>query len=537
MESSPNIAAETLLQFLSDPASYPHRPGEVELLQTHISYVALAGSYVYKVKKPVDLGFADFSTLEKRRHFCEEEVRLNSRLCAPIYEGVVAIVRSGEGLAFAEDAKGDAAAEYAIKMRRLPEAQFLDRRLERGAAGAEDLGRVVKKLASFYGRQSASDEIAAWGRPERLRLSTDENFEQTRACIGTSLSRPAYDAIRGYTDDFLAGRATLLNRRRAGGYVVEGHGDLRLEHVHLTPPGSGAEHVCIYDCIEFSKRLRCVDVASDVAFLAMDLDFRDRPGLSRAFARQMADVLGDPELLQVLDFYKCYRAYVRGKVEHMRGEEDEMAEAEREKSRKRAARHFQGALQYAAAGSGPLVLVVMGRVGTGKSTQAETLGAALGWEVARSDRVRKEQAGVPLRTRGDEAERAALYAEERTQETYAALRGRALRRAEERQSTVLDATFGKRAQRDSLREALRAQSIPYCFVELTAPDSAVKERLRARGEAPPLSDARLEDFEALSAAYELPGALEEAYHFRVSTDADSEDATTEILRHLVRLTW
>ncbi len=510
-----DAALEERLSFLGDPLSYPHRPDEVEVMQTHISCVALAGAHVYKVKKPVDLGFADFSTLEKRRHFCDEEVRLNRRLCAAIYEGVVPIFRSENGrLTFREHGPP---VEYAVKMRRLGEEHFLDRKLARGEVALAELDSVAEKLAAFYRRQSSSAEIAAWGRTHRLRVSTDENFAQTEPHVGTALSRPAFEAIRYYTNRFYEYRAMLINRRRAEGHIVDGHGDLRLEHVHLTPAG-----VCIFDCIEFSDRLRSVDVANDIAFLAMDLDFHGRPDLSLAFARRMADALGDPDLLEMIDFYKCYRAYVRGKVKGMR-------------SRERATRYFQWALQYATASSGPAVIAVMGGVGTGKSTQAKALAEALGWDVIRSDEVRKEQAGVPLRTRGGTAERADLYAEERTRQVYTALCDEALRRAEQGRGTVLDATFGQRAHRDALREALSERDIPRRFVEMTASDDVVRKRLRERESTASVSDARLENFAMLSAGYEAPDALEDACHFTAGTAGDPEATTTEILKHLVRL--
>lgn len=524
--SSAGDALEELLVFLENPASYPNRPPAVQIIQTHISCVALAGERVYKVKKPVDLGFADFSTLEKRRHFCEEEVRLNRRLCAAIYEGVVPIFRSEKGLTFEE--RGPVA-EYAVRMRRLSEEHFLDRKLARGAIGPADLDRVVEKLAAFYRGQASSAETAEWGRTDRLRVSTDENFAQTEPHIGVVLSRPAFEAIRYYTNRFYDYQATLINRRRAGGRIIDGHGDLRLEHVHLTP-----ERVCLFDCIEFSERLRAVDVASDAAFLAMDLDFHRRPDLSSVFAARIADALSDPELLEMIDFYKCYRAYVRGKVEGMRSREAEVPKDEQATSCERARRYFQWALQYATVGSGPAVIAVMGGVGTGKSTQAKALAEALGWAVVRSDRVRKEQAGVPLHKRGGEAERADLYAEARTRQVYAALCDEALRRAEQGRGTVLDATFGKRAYRDALRKALGKQDIPHGFVELTASEAAVRRRLGARDENASVSDARLEDLPMLSAGYEAPDALEDEYHFTADAEAELETTTAEILKHLVR---
>jgi aminoglycoside phosphotransferase family enzyme/predicted kinase len=528
---------DELAAFLEAPGSYPHTPDDVECVATHLSLVALAGDRVYKVKKPVDLGFADFSTLEKRRHFCEEEVRLNRRLCAGTYEGVVAIRRDAGGeLTFADT--GGAPVAYAVEMKRLPEGGFLDDRIDAGDAGEDELEQVAQRLAAFYREREPAPEVAEWGRVENLRRSTDENFEQTEAHAGTLLPEPAFEALRYYTNRFLDARAALFARRRAEGRVLEGHGDLRLEHVHLAPPGDDRdEDVCIYDCIEFSERLRAVDGAGDVAFLAMDLDFHEKPGLALFFARRMAELLDDPELPALIDFYKTYRAHVRAKVDAMQAEDDDLSPEKRAEQRERAQAHYRQALQYATTGSGPAVIAVMGRVGTGKSTQARALAEALGSERVRSDRVRKQIAGVSPRERPDEATRERLYAAEMTRKTYAALTDRALEAAEAKRPIVLDATFGKRAHRDALRDALAEAGgrLPHAFLELTAPDDAIKERLEAREGAPQLSDARRADFQMLAEGYQAPTALEDAFHVTASADADREATTTAILKHLVRL--
>ncbi|ARA91878.1 hypothetical protein AWN76_000970 [Rhodothermaceae bacterium RA] len=527
MSSEPTVSPATLLAFLQDPASYPYSPDRIEIVQTHISYVALAPPYVYKVKKAVDLGFLDFSTRARRRHFCEEEVRVNRRLCPDLYLGVVAITQEADGLRF--EGPGPPVT-YAVKMCYLPDDGFLHRRLRQGTLSQDDLARVVDTLADFY-RQTPRPEVAEWGRIERLRINTDENAEQTRAVVGDLIAPPAYEALRWYNDWFYTHRARLLNERRVGGHLVDGHGDLRLEHIHLTP-----ERVCIYDAIEFNERFRFLDVAADMAFLAMDLDVHGRPDLARFVVRRLAERRRDPALYDLVDFYKCYRAYVRGKVEMMRSREDEVPPAEREASRDRARQYFRQALRYAVVGSQPLVLVVMGRTGSGKTTQARALADALGWAHVSSDRIRKEQAGVPLHRRGSSEERARLYAAERTDATYAALTRIAVERAEQGQGTVLDATFGDRHRREALREALRARGVPWVFVELEAAPEARRARLQARETAPDVvSDARLEDVDRLDARYDPPDALEDAVHLIARADAGVEATTLEILRGVILL--
>lgn len=522
------VASDEILSALQDPASYPYTPERIDIIQTHISYVAIAPPYVYKIKKPVDFGFLNFSTLDRRKHFCEVEVELNRRLCAAIYEGVVPLSQTEHGLKLEDDTN---IVDYAVKMQRLSDEGFLDEHLERGTLTPDDLDRVADKLQNFYAAQTPSAEIAEAGRIPRLKVNTDENFEQAEEHVGTLLSRPAFDAIRYATDRFYDQHARLLNRRRAEGHVVDAHGDLRLEHVHLTP-----DRACIYDCIEFNDRFRHIDIANDIAFLAMDLDVNGRPDLSRHLVRQMADRLDDPDLPLLTDFYKSYRAFVRGKVEGMRSLEGEVPSDERAASRQRARRAYQWALRYSIAGSSPLVVVAMGRVGTGKSTQAEALADALGWEAVSSDRVRKSMANVPLYERTGAETRNRLYSSSMTKATYTTLLDRAVDHAGVGRGVILDATFSRRQHREALRARLSKETIPHVFIELTAGDETIKQRLARREQtAKQVSDARREDFEMLTAHYEPPNALEDAFHVQVSAEAPSDETTRIILKHLVRL--
>jgi hypothetical protein len=516
-----------LLAFLAEPASYPHAPASVELIQTHISIVALAPPYVYKVKKAVDFGFLDFTTLEQRRYYCEEEVRLNRRLCDDLYLGVTPLYATTNGLSFDE---GDEVVEWAVKMRQLDPTFFLDAWLDRGELQETHLDRVAQRLAAFYAHLPGSPGAAEWGRPPRLRISIDENFEQSDEMVGPIVSRPAFEALRFYMDRFVDAHAGLLHQRRSDGYVVEGHGDLRLEHIHLTE-----DRVCIYDCIEFSQRLRAVDVASDVAFLAMDLDMHDRPRLGRYVAEQMASTLQDPDLLRLMDFYKSYRAHVRAKVEGFQDVND-MPPSEQQQHRQRSQRYFQLALRYAVAGSAPLVVIVMGGVATGKSTQAAHLGEMLGWPVLSSDRIRKEQASVPLHERPDPATREELYASQRTEAVYAALAEQSLNHAAEDRGSILDATYSRSAHRDALRRRLQDQHLSYCFVELTAPTEVIRSRLKQREQGGGgVSDARLDDFSMLQARYEAPDAREDAFHLTIDASGSPDETALAILRDLICL--
>lgn len=525
--SSAVVSQEQLLPFLLNSKSYPHRPRAVRLVQTHASLVFLAPPYVFKVKKPVNFGFLDFSTLAKRRHFCGREVALNRRLCPQVYLGVVPITRRGGRFVFGGDGE---VVEYAVQMRQLAERGFLLHRLRRGRLGRAVLDRLVTVLKAFYEAQHPTAEVEEWGRVVRLKISTDENFRQTRSHVGRTLSPGAFNAIRAFTNGFFQAHRELFTRRIRERWIRDCHGDLHLDHIHAGPK---ALHV--YDCIEFNDRFRYVDVASDVAFLAMDLDFHHRPDLAAHFAERIARALKDRDLPRLLDFYKCYRAYVRGKVESLHSSAQTAPEAERREAAERARRYFQLALRYAVAGSGPLVLLVMGRIASGKSTLAAALGEELGWPVVSSDRVRKELAGCPSHERGDAAARARLYSPAMTRRTYAALLAAAARHAAAGESCVLDATFGSVELRRQAIRRLRRRGVRFVFVESLATAASQRRRLASRdlvsGE---VSDARLEDRRRLNAAYTTPRELSAAERVMVCNDGAVGGAASDCLAKLVR---
>ena len=521
------VSQDRLLAFLRDPRSYPDHPRRIRILETHASWVVLTARHAYKVKKPVNFGFLDFSTLKKRRHFCEREVMLNRRFSPDIYLGVVPIAMKKGRLVFGS---GDEIVECAVEMRRLPERFFMLRQIKRGEVTTRDVDAIVTALQPFYEAQKPTRKITALGRITKLKMTTDENFRQTQDFIGVTISRPAFQAIRLYTRAFYRRHASLFAARVREQRIRDCHGDLHLDHIHLTP-----ERLTIYDCIEFNDRFRYIDVANDAAFLAMDFDFHERPDLSRHFAVRMATLLGDPGLLGLLDFYKCYRAFVRGKVESFHHIVPGVPEAERRESRVRAERYFRLALRYAVCGSKPMVLIVMGRVASGKSTLARSLGRELHWPVFSSDRIRKELAGVPLHVRGGEPERRRLYAKRMNDRTYAALARNAAEHARGQRDVILDATFASCRQRGRLRQVLERAAVAYCFVETRAATATIRSRLKERaclsGE---ISDARLDDFPMLDRAYEPPTELEPQHFFAVKTARTFEAVIVATLQALAQ---
>ncbi len=545
------MTRDSLVDFLESPDSYPHRPTEVRTIQTHISWVFIASPFVFKVKKPVNLGFLDFSTLEKRHYFCQREVELNRRLAPEIYLGVVPIYKAASGFSFNREGE---IAEYCVKMRELPhggpdrrslssrrsgakadgEGGFLNELVEKNLVGEKEINRVISSLHGFYRAETPTPEIEQWGTPEKLKISTDENFTQVEPFVGKTISPVAFEAIRHYTNQFYQLNQNLFRQRIQQRRILDCHGDLRLDHVHLTP-----EATTIFDCIEFNDRFRFIDIANDLAFLAMDFDFKGRSDLGNLLFRNAARELSDAGMLKVANFYKCYRAFVRGKIESIQATEKETTSPTEHE--RQAARYFRLALRYAISGSERLILVVMGGVGSGKTTVAKQLARELDWPVFSSDEIRKTLAGVPLTQRTPLESRANIYSARMTQKTYRKLlkdglvaigrcsRGRRPRQFQSHNGAILDATFSTRALREFVRDKCKKANVRIQFMELEADPSEIKKRLMSRDEKmAEASDARIEDFEKLHAAYQPPSELAPDL-IRVSTKTSVSDAVKAIL--------
>lgn len=465
-----STALPPLVAALQDPALYPHRPAAVELVQTHISYVFLAGDAVYKVKKPVRFAFLDFSTLARRRHFCLEEVRLNRRLAGDTYRGVVAIVRRGDNFAFADEAAADAV-EYAVHMRRLPADRMLPTLLAQGAVEAELIDRIAARLVRFHAEADAGAEVARGGEPAVIAKFMDDDFGEVVALHGDTISAADDEAIQRWCHGFLATHDALLRRRIAAGRIRDGHGDLHAEHICCLEP-----EPLIFDCIEFNPAFRHRDVAAEIAFLAMDLTCLGHPELAARLVERYAAAAGDDEMLRLIPFYACHRAYIRGKIESLTCRAAEVDAAGRAAARQRALDHFALSYRYTWSDA-PALVVVGGLSGTGKSTLAAALARRTGYQHVNSDRTRKRLAGVAPTDRPG----AALYTPQRSAQTYAAMYRAAAEALARGAGAILDGTFQRRVDRDAARAVAQRAGVPLLLVECVADDDEVRRRLAARG--------------------------------------------------------
>jgi hypothetical protein len=323
-----------LIQALLSPKAYPEPTKKVELRQTQMSYVFLTDDYAYKIKKPVDFGFLDYTTLEKRQHYCQKEIELNRRLCPKAYLGVLPVTSDkrlgGRGKV----------EEYAVKMRRLPQEAMLDFLLEQKRVKPEMMTAVAARLAEFHNKAATSQTISAFGSTEAITKNAEENFTQTEKYIGVTLIWRTYQRLKVYTEGFIKNNGSLFQKRIDEGRIRDCHGDLHAAHICF------CQDICIYDCIEFNDRFRYGDVASEVAFLAMDLDRYGRPELSQGFVDAYIEKSGDEDLKKLLNFYKCYRAYVRGKIACFQYDDPYLTTGEKEQALNNARSYFVLADSY-----------------------------------------------------------------------------------------------------------------------------------------------------------------------------------------------
>lgn len=471
-------AIQELLEQLSRPTAFPDGPAAVEVRQTHISVVFLAGDFAYKIKKPVQLGFLDFSTLERRRHFCEEEVRLNRRLAPGVYLGVVPVTRQGDGLRF--EGAGPAV-EWAVKMRRLPPAATLQNCVERNETAESHLQALARRLAQFHAGAETSDVIAAFGRFEAVAGNVRENFSQTASHVGVTVDRGVYERVRALTEKALAARQQVIAARAARGVPRDTHGDLHLDHVYWFPQQAPPDDWVIIDCIEFNERFRYADPMADVAFLAMDFAFHGRRDLAQAFLESYQQACGDAEGRLLAPLYTSYRAVVRAKVEGMKLGEKEIPDSERDAARQRAQAHWLVALdELEEPMRRPALVLVGGLPGCGKSTLAEALGQRGHFEVLRSDVVRKELAGLPPAESGRSAFGGGIYTASWTERTYAELARRAETILAVGGRVLIDAGFRSDGRRHDFFALARRWGVRALMLECRAAPEVIRERLQQR---------------------------------------------------------
>lgn len=497
-----------LHQQLLDPQVYPSPPGTIEFRETHSSCIYLTDTKVYKIKKPVNLGFLDFSTLERRQYFCIQEILLNRRFAPDTYLRVVPI-RLQQGKLCIDGKDGDIV-EYAVEMRRLPEERMLDRLVEHHDPKLPDEAlRLGTSLAQMHKqcevcRGEAEDALSV------VRRNWEENFTQTGHYAGLTISSAALSLCRERIYTAIGNLSRQIEERESAGLVRDGHGDLHADHICMTDP------ICIYDCIEFNRRFRVGDILGDLAFLLMDLDKRGQQDLAKIIEKTWSDLLGDEIDPALLRFYEIYRAFVRGKVASFLVDDPALPENERVAAAVRAKEYFNLALGYLAP---QILFITCGPMGVGKTTLSRLLALAVRGTHLRSDIIRKELHGINAYEHRNERFGTGLYDPAHSLQTYEQLFKQTSDAIAAGHTVIVDAAFADKEARNRFRQLAAAAGIPFALIYFHCDDKLALKRLAQRSDQGlDPSDGRPEIFQQHLRSFNHPATEEGAISIDSSLD-------------------
>jgi uncharacterized protein len=486
-----------LITQMQQPNFYPHAVVEdIKLIQTHASYVFLTGKYTYKVKKQVNYGFLDYSTLNKRKFFLDEELRLNQKIAPELYLEVIPISQHDDRFVLAN---ADNIVEYTLKMCAFSQEDLLSNLLETNRLSCDRFTELGEIVAKFHQNTDTNDYINNFGTAANIRVAFEENYQQTQKYVGKVQTREQLEATKVYTDFFFTERANLLKDRVKQGKIKECHGDLHLNNICLWH-----NQIQLFDRLEFNESFRFVDTMYDVAFIVMDLEARKKLDFANVFLNSYLEASGDWTGLLVLPLYLSRQAYVRAKVNSFLLDDPQVSEEEKQKARKTARDYYQLAYQYTQTEAGSLILM-SGLSGSGKSTIAKTIAKSKGAIHIRADAVRKHLAGIPLTESASDR----LYTTAMTQKTYQRLQELGLILAKQGYTVILDAKYDRLSLRQPIIDQAKEDNIQLKIVYCTAPASVLGDRLNQRqndisdatADLIPSQQAKWEDFTTTEQAY------------------------------------
>ncbi len=459
-----------LVEALADPAVFGPDCEVVRHLETHISHVFLTGAHAYKIKKPINLGFLDFTTLAQRKFYCEQELRLNRRLAPAIYLDVVAITGSAERPMIGG---GGTVVEYAVKMREFPQTALASRMLDEGKLGPDHIDALAAEIADFHGRVESAGPGTGFGSPDTTRRVALQNFAQILPLLDAAGDRAKLAALRTWTEREHAARLADFDRRKADGFVRECHGDLHLNNIAVI-----AGEIAIFDCIDFNDELRWIDVMSEIAFTTMDLADRGRSDLAHRFVNAYLEHTGDYAGVAVFPFYLAYRALVRAKIACLR--RGQLAAGD---SGAALAAEYRGYVDLAtryARPSQPAIIVTHGLSGCGKTTLTHGLIERIGAIRIRTDVERKRLHGLAAQARSGSRLDEDLYAPDATERTYRRALALAEAVAMAGGVAIVDGTFLQRWQRDLFRARAAELALPFAILAFTASEATLRARIAQR---------------------------------------------------------
>jgi aminoglycoside phosphotransferase family enzyme/predicted kinase len=508
MNPSRNIPLPSLIASLMKPGAHDPAVKKCELIETHASWVILTGTVAYKIKKPVNLGFLDFSTLEKRRFCCEEELRLNRRLAPEIYLGLAPVFGSPEHPKWTGSGK---AIEYAVKMAQFPQEAQLDRALACGNLQPQHIDAFARLIAGFHQEIAVAGADCGYGDPDHIRKPVQENFLQIRKHVPEGKILEPLAELEAWTRAGLNALEPAFARRKAEGWIRECHGDLHLRNLAWINDAP-----VVFDCIEFNPDLRWIDVISDTAFLVMDLQDRHQPHLAHRFLNLYLEHTGDYYGLRVLPFYLTYRALVRAKVNAILASQPGIGKKVQAEAQRDFRDYLNLAKRHAVAGR-PQLIITHGMSASGKSTLTQPILEHLEAIRIRSDVERKRRFGIKPEATGHAVIGEGIYTDEASERTYARLAELAGQILEAGYSVIVDAAFLKSDQRQQFQQLAAAKKTPYIILECMASPETLKRRIVARPKA--VSDADLAVLEHQLCNRQPLHESERLYRMEIDTEA------------------
>ncbi|NTW98943.1 MAG: AAA family ATPase [Geobacteraceae bacterium] len=487
-----------ILECLQNPSAYPVTTRRVELIQTHISWLFLTDTHVFKLKKPVNFGFLNFSTLDLRRFYCLEELRLNRRLCPDMYEQVIALRETDAGASFTGNGE---VIEYAVMMKRLPADRMLDRLVDSGRISAEEIRTVALEISKFHSNAPTSPHISEFGSLEQILFNWRENFEQAAPFQTSTLPPAVSTTIRSFVESFTGSHRPLFAERVDNSFIRECDGDIHLGNICLL---NGM--VYIFDCIEFNERFRNSDTAADIAFLLMDLEYHRRPDLADEALSAYITASGDTGCAKLITFYMVYRAFVRGKVESLQLLDAGIDPETRAAAEKRAVSYFRLAQGYCLRSIlPPTLFITCGTMGCGKSTLAGQLAFELGLATFNSDAERKKLAGLHPETPVQVSFGEGLYSNEMSQTTYRQLERLANGELASGHSVVIDAGFRTADGRAAFGRLAASHGAGFVILHVQCdPGEQVRRLCERSSRGASVSDGRVELLDQQTRLFEPP---------------------------------
>lgn len=512
---------DSLISALKKPELFPHPVEEFQVIETHISWVLLTGPYAYKIKKPVNFGFLDFSSLEDRKHFCHEELRLNQRLTKDIYLEVLPIT----GTKTAPQLGGDGTIiDYALKMRQFPQNHLLSALQQNGELNTGHIDALAEQIAQFHHSAPQVPASHPLTHPEAIMAPVRENFEHIRSMLSDSQDLQQLEALQAWAEDSFTRLRPLLEQRSENGSIRECHGDIHLGNATIVDG-----QVTLFDCIEFNEPFRLIDIVSDAAFLAMDLEDRGLNSLANRFINAWLEQTNQHQALPLLDFYKAYRAMVRGKVSLLRLSQEE--DANEQAVILQQYRSYANLAESYCAIPARFLAITHGTSAIGKSTVAMQLVQSLGAIRIRSDYERKRLFGEQSPAHANQIN-AGIYSAQAGAQTYAHIHTLAKQALQAGYPVVLDATYLHADSRQLAAEVAQACGVAFLIIDCHAPEATVKQWLLERqSEAQDPSDATLEVIAAQQASRIPLSAQEQKNTVRVQTDdASSMDGLVGMIK-------